>query len=133
MDPKGLLPFSLQPATCCIREPHQPSPRSTILFKFHFNIILLSMPTPPTGLLSSRFPTKHQNAFLFSPHMPDRPTHTHLILLNLIIWSGVQITQLLATAHRTLDLNLRNYESSIFKLWRTKCQAKRGISHRMLV
>jgi hypothetical protein len=81
--PKGLLPFSLQPATCCIREPHQPSPRSTILFKFHFNIILLSMPSPPNGLLSSRFPTKHQKAFLFSPHtcQIDLPTPTSFSLI----------------------------------------------------
>jgi hypothetical protein len=68
MEPKCSLPCSQKPATCpyhqpdeCIQHPH------TFFHMIHFNIILASTPSLPSGLVPSGFQIKIWYAFIISP------------------------------------------------------------------
>jgi hypothetical protein len=56
MEPEDTSPCSQDPATCPYPEPDRFIPPPSYSFKVHFNIILLSMPSFPSGL----YPSVHQ-------------------------------------------------------------------------
>jgi hypothetical protein len=74
MEPKVLLPYLKEPATCPCHEPVQSSPRPNLTswrailrLSFHLRLVL------PSGLLLSGLPTQILYAPLLSPYVLHAP------------------------------------------------------------
>jgi len=67
MEPDGSSPDSQEPASCSYPQPAQGIPTSHFL-KIHFNIIVPSTTSLPSGLFTLALPTKTLYVPILSPH-----------------------------------------------------------------